>query len=90
MYACMCAGGQTGRVTTALLEFGCLKGLSAAAAESLKKERSHENKEESVVARNDASKFLAQTQAGKAMSPEEERRKMLEREADFYGFGCIS
>lgn len=77
-------GDQTARVTRALLDFGCLHGLSTAALEAIHRE--HEaSKAESVVNRTAATKFMAQTQAGAALSPEEERRRTLEMEAEFYG-----
>mmetsp|Transcript_44179 Transcript_44179/g.127805 ORF Transcript_44179/g.127805 Transcript_44179/m.127805 type:complete len:846 (+) Transcript_44179:226-2763(+) len=77
-------GDQIARVTKALLDFDCLQGLSRESAEALRAE-GQRGEEVSVVARTAASKFLVQTRTGGAMSPEEERRRLLEMEAEFYG-----
>lgn len=79
-------GDQTVRVTQALLDFECLQGMTKDALQALKKDRDGQAaKGELVVDRNAATKFLAQTRQGAAMSHEEERRKALEEEAEFYG-----
>eukprot|EP00931_Biecheleriopsis_adriatica_P032101 TRINITY_DN18760_c0_g1_i2.p1 TRINITY_DN18760_c0_g1~~TRINITY_DN18760_c0_g1_i2.p1 ORF type:complete len:319 (+),score=97.09 TRINITY_DN18760_c0_g1_i2:53-1009(+) len=77
-------GEQVPRVTKALLDFQCLRGLSATALEAARSE-SESKRTEVAVERTAATKFLAQTKTGAAMSPEEERKKMLEMEAEFYG-----
>eukprot|EP00928_Gymnodinium_smaydae_P010780 TRINITY_DN14062_c0_g2_i1.p1 TRINITY_DN14062_c0_g2~~TRINITY_DN14062_c0_g2_i1.p1 ORF type:complete len:890 (-),score=172.68 TRINITY_DN14062_c0_g2_i1:114-2783(-) len=79
-------GDQVARVTKALLDFGCLAGLSKAALDAAKKsQQSGEKEATSFVTRNAATKFLAQTQDGAKLSPAEERRRALEVEAEFYG-----
>mmetsp|Transcript_122291 Transcript_122291/g.237842 ORF Transcript_122291/g.237842 Transcript_122291/m.237842 type:complete len:856 (+) Transcript_122291:73-2640(+) len=76
-------GEQTARVTQALIEFKCIQGLTKDALEALRSSV-EPAKETSVVTRNAATRFLAQTQEGKALSPQEERRKAQEQEAAFY------
>eukprot|EP00435_Cladocopium_sp_Y103_P066648 s56_g28.t4 len=77
-------GDQVPRVTKALLDFQCLRGLSSSSLESARTV-SETRRTESAVDRTAATKFLAQTQSGASMSPEEERRRLLEMEAEFYG-----
>lgn len=77
-------GDQVPRVTKALLDFQCLRGLSSSSLESARTV-SETRRTESAVDRTAATKFLAQTQSGASMSPEEERRRLLELEAEFYG-----
>lgn len=77
-------GDQVSRVTKALLDFDCLKGLSANALQDAR--TLLENKRSDVVVdRTAATKFLAQTQSGAASSAEAERKRALEQEAEFYG-----
>lgn len=78
-------GDQTARVTQELLNFGCLQGMTKPALDALRKERETSGKGELVVDRTTATKYLAQTQTGGKMSPEEERKKALHQEAEFYG-----
>jgi len=63
-------GEQIPRVTQALLEFKCIQGLTKDALEALRCSTASA-KETSVVAKSDATKFLARTQEGKALSPEQ-------------------
>ncbi|CAJ1383442.1 unnamed protein product, partial [Effrenium voratum] len=75
---------QVARVTKALLDFQCLRGLSSSALETARTE-SETRRSDSLVDRTAATKFLTHTQSGASMSPEEERRRLLEQEAEFYG-----
>ncbi|CAK9056727.1 unnamed protein product [Durusdinium trenchii] len=77
-------GDQVPRVTKALLDFQCLHGLSSSSLETART-LSESRRTDSVVDRTAATKFLAQTRSGASMSPEEERRRLLEQEAEFYG-----
>eukprot|EP00439_Symbiodinium_sp_Y106_P078130 s204_g16.t4 len=77
-------GDQVPRVTKALMDFQCLRGLSSSALETARTE-SESRRSDSVLDRTAATKFLTHTQSGGSMSPEEERRRLLEMEAEFYG-----
>lgn len=77
-------GEQTTRVEKVLLDFQCIRGVSSSGLEDVRT-RSDPKRTDSAVDRSAATKFLAQTQGGKPLSAEEERRRALEQEADFYG-----
>eukprot|EP00434_Breviolum_minutum_P035510 symbB.v1.2.031436.t1/scaffold3647.1/size52730/2 len=77
-------GDQVPRVTKALLDFQCLRGLSSSSLETART-MSETRRTDAAVDRTAATKFLAQTRSGASMSPEEERRRLLEMEAEFYG-----
>ncbi|CAE8743243.1 unnamed protein product, partial [Polarella glacialis] len=78
-------GDQVARVTKALLDFGCLRGLSSSGLEAARSLSSDTKRSDSAVDRTAATKFLAQTRSGAAMSPEQERKRKLDQEAEFYG-----
>ncbi|CAE8707609.1 unnamed protein product, partial [Polarella glacialis] len=56
-------GDQVARVTKALLDFGCLRGLSSSGLEAARSLSSDTKRSDSAVDRTAATKFLAQTRS---------------------------
>eukprot|EP00929_Paragymnodinium_shiwhaense_P025797 TRINITY_DN15520_c0_g1_i1.p1 TRINITY_DN15520_c0_g1~~TRINITY_DN15520_c0_g1_i1.p1 ORF type:complete len:954 (-),score=336.66 TRINITY_DN15520_c0_g1_i1:433-3294(-) len=74
-------GEQVGRVSKALLDFNCFRGLNAQAMESL--QASCGGRSESVVAKTAATKFLAET-SKKPLSAADKARKDIQIQSEFY------